>query len=351
MKLSVQEALSECAPFLGIAGTTDVSSPENLARLNSVRRMIYNMGETYVGCVGWMAIELNRVGPECYCTNDGGLTKLWLPLIIESVISAASANVDVRFVGRNHLMIPKDRMYGFMNGNSPINVLTLMESATKPPFAYQPAGRYSFFLRSQSTEDQQTIVLKTRRGSNVYQQKIQLNGNEYVPCGESVDEVLEVTKPVTDGIIEVILADCDGKPTNTGLAIWPANLRNPTYTEIIATSSESTGYRTQNCREPRCVLLYYRKKFQELKDPDELVDIESIEALQFGYKAKNYQFNDTKQYTESLSLMKNHLDRVDFTFLVSAASEEIRPQYTEGIELSRAGYFGAYPGASGGISW
>jgi len=336
MKFTVQEALTELAPFVGLAGTTFCpNDPESIAttlkRLNEVRRMIYSEGApNYIGTVGWMSISINQLSPDCSCFRNEGQVRMTLPVQVESIISAASIDGDVGFVSRNHTLIDRDVAMRYGRWDSNVNTLLLQESSSKPAIAFTPPERFNFYIRSQHEDDKSVITFKIRRGINFYFERITLNGESFVRCESGADEIVEVSKPVTKGIISVYIESERINPnkgvipvcsTGPGLEVarYPAAMTNPRYLEIVAATDCSRRVDFDNHNS---IMLYYRKKFVQLTELDELVDIESMEALQFASKAKNYQQSDVTQYAQSLQLMRDHLERVEFAFTLSSVSEE-----------------------------
>jgi hypothetical protein len=294
--------------------------------------MIYSEGgPNYIGTVGWMSIVIDEFDSDYSCRREGGNIRMVLPIQVESVIAAASTKGDVSFVSRNHSLMERDVAMRYGRWGADVNTLMLQESSSKPAIAYTPPELFNFFINSQEPTDKSVVTFKVRRGINTSFERITLNGIEFVRSEEGCDEILEVTKPVTDGSISVFLEQVKAT-TNIGVipslklapgievARYPAAMTSPRYLEIMAATE--SRYRSRfDCHNS--VLLYYRKKFVQLTELDELVDIESIEALQFGSKAKNYQQSDVTQYAQSLQLMRDHLERVEFAFTLSAVSEEV----------------------------
>ena len=285
--MTVREALDQMSTFLGDQGVKP-ESKKALFLLNRARRLVYPL-EDWVHTIKYHCLPITGC---CFVLpNDvSAIRAAWSG---ESVASVVNEYFDS--VPRDVAMDLKgERIFFFRTG---VNVA----------FPTQLTGnsKLGFYARDANDEGKNvTITYKNKAGSQITD-KIELCGSlDTIYTTEEPVEVMAITKDVTKGEVQV------------GVVQTRRGYNQEYYKPLYMMAPEfTTGRHEQYKINGQCVCsrvlvkckLRYRDYTQQ--DYDTLLDIESIDALEFAAMAITAkQKNELKEYQANIQLARIHLD-------------------------------------------
>ena len=287
MSTTVERALKRLARFNGEAGSCwDAAS--NLDRLNEVREMIYERGD-YEGTTEWGCVAIE----DCAC--------IYLPAHLEAVRHAWIGEVPILTRSRAYMSID---MIGRQSCCScrPDQRRAVQMTDVRRPVVRTPSKPYALRVIGGEDEDEELVFRCVDIMGDVQEHRV-VPKQVAETYGAGIKDVLSVVKPVTKGKV-VVFADLEDG-TEVFLAEYQPWQENPAFTQM-----RISNYTQGDCTCP--LVVFAKRKFRNLMELDELLDITSTLALSFGYQALNARDgNRDDEYRSKLVLMTEQLDQVD----------------------------------------
>lgn len=324
---TVRYALQELARYNGVAGTC-VEDPTNLKRLNRVRHLIYESPEDFVGTTDWAVIELG------HCCHS-----FFLPEQLETARATARCNSPIPLLSKNYEFIDiglaRRCCHGsgnFGNKRAP-HYLHVNEARTRTPYFVDciPEG-----ARIQVTNDDKAdngVVLRfaCRRKGRPLDFELELNGLKPVISKKSIDDILGVTKPLTAGNVMVWMVVGDSCPQL--IAEYSGRNENPRFSKYTVHGH----HHNRHTNEQNQIVVFGKKKCFPYRpqDMDALMDIESLQALIYGYQALNAtEAEDDNAYVAKVKLMETMLERADHNLEILEPMETCNVHYQTALDSS-----------------
>lgn len=305
MPFTVEHALKKLAPFCGKAGTC-WDAPENLIELNDARELIYEQGD-YEGTMEWGCVNI--------C---GG--KFFLPPSMQTVRDAYWCHRDVKVNLAGHTTLDQQGAASCcVSERFPMgNAFSIQPTGQRKPYTVQLTGKFNFkVVWDESDDDEVKLTFQVIREGQRLTEILESAELSSAP----VDDIVSVVKPVTVGF-GVLWGSCDGQDERF-MAEYAPWQENPLFTEY-----QPLG----GCGSHRQVVLFGKKMFYELRDMDQLVDIESISALKSAYQAINeQQADDDAKYVGKLQIMVNRLSLADKNLSVGSSSADLHMNYSNSL--------------------
>lgn len=324
MRFTVREALETLAEFNGPAGSC-WDAPSNLKRLNEARRLIYQRVDCE-GTMEWGCIEMD----DCSC--------IYLPPHLESVREAWIADRPILVRDQSYMSL--DNVGRQQCGDCRADQrVALAATGIRRPVVRTPDFAYGIRVVGDCCEEDEPELTFHVRLNGGEKQSIKItagsglddDGNK-VSHGEMIRDVTGVVKDVTPSDITVWAISPLGDREEF-LAKYPAGSVNPRFTQMRVVGCRSSSV---------CALVVWAKKTPlPLVNHDDLVDIESLEALVFAYQALNArQIGDDDMYVSKIQLMEEQLEEQDQNLQNSDGSLEMYMNYPNagGIDSDVPGY-------------
>ena len=309
MRRTVEDALRKLARHNGENGTCwDAQS--NLDRLNEVRELIYERGD-YEGTTEWGCVRID----DCQC--------IYLPGSLETVRKAWISSMPL-LVRNQHYMSLDTVQRTLCCSCAPDTRRALQSTGVRRPVTMIPADPFSLMLAFEDDADEGTEVIVTAKTYDGTREIFKISADdEEATYGERLKDIIQVVKPVTAGRVMLRAVTADG--TVSTMAEYQPWQVNPRFTQMRV-----TNYLKGDCDID--LVVFAKKSFYNLTGYDELVDIESLSALKFGYQALTAQDGGRDQeYTSKLVLMTDSLNRSDANLGVQEGTVEINPRRAQSM--------------------
>lgn len=300
-RFTVSEALDVLARYNGEQGTCK-DAPSNLRRLNRVRRIIYELGD-YEGTMEWGCLPI-----------DGASRCIYLPYFLETVRQAWISSMPVIVRGSGYMALDSIGRRGCCDCH-PDSRRALQVTGLRPPFTATPDGLFQLTI---DTDDDAGLVFRGtgRDGSP----KVARLSKDAPVSDVMFDKVTSVVKPRTVGDVVVHARFPDGG--SYVVANYPGSAINPRYAQM-----RIMDYCSSDCERDLVVLA--KRTFIPYEDLDELVDIESMQALVFGSQAINsVEGNRDEEYVRKIGLMRGQLSQVDQDMSMHEGSVEMEVRHS-----------------------
>lgn len=300
---TVESVLKRVAQFNGEHGTC-WDDPSNLARLNDVIELIHERGD-YAGTTAW----------GIYTVVNGIVT---IPIEAESVRGVYACHTNTRLQSEFYEFVDKQTVCSLCLIKNKATPLTLRAEGFRPALFVNPQVPFLLkFINENGEDDGVEISVECRVGDLTERQALALS-TDGVSFDGNVNKVLSVSKPITKGDVQAYVDYGAGWVV---AGFYPNWIENPSYTQLRAIGCPST------CSQ---VAAFTKLRHRQLTDYSQLVPIESIQAIKFGYKAMNsMDADDNSGYVGNVQLMENSLEKSDQSLSNSEPSEQICPSYDD----------------------
>lgn len=297
-----ETALKKLAKYNGHKGTC-WTHPSNLERLNEVRELIYSRGD-WVGTVDWY---LACIKGACFA----------LPYYLETIragwVCGGAATVATAYVSPSS----KREVEELCCSNRAPTCLTFRQREKKVPYNLVSQLRQGSVITLVNEDDRDTglkitMVVKEPESGRRATREVVLKGIEGVEVSGSMDDLYYAAKPITKGPITLFV---DGDP----VAEWMGPHENPLFTHYMV----SVGSTLYNGRH---AAIFAKKRCLPIVELTEEVDIPSLEALQFGYIAKN-EIKVPNNYAANIQLMENCLEKADMNLTAGSAGTDVSENF------------------------
>lgn len=322
---TVRYALKNLARYNGADGSC-VEAPSNLERLNRVRHLIYESPEDFAGTTDWAVIELG------HCCHS-----FFLPEQLETARATARCNSPIPLLSKNYEFIDiglaRRCCYGSGHGNKRApNYLHVNEAHTRTPYFVDALPQPCRIQVTNDDKDDNGTELQfaCRRSGRPLDFTLTLGGLKPVSSKKSLDDILGVTKPLTKG--NVMVWSIVGDECPRLIAQYSGRNENPRFSRYSVHGGHSNFH--QGSSQHQIVVFGKKKCFPyRPSDMDALVDIESLQALIYGYQALNAtEQEDDNAYVAKIKLMETMLERSDHNLEILEPMETCNVHYQTALD-------------------
>jgi hypothetical protein len=313
MRKSVESVLRKLCVFNGEAGTK-WDDPSNLVRLNEVRELIYDEGD-FEGTMDYGCLPIEN----CKC--------IYLPPEFEAIRCAWVDGSPITVRGSNYMTLPEIGIQSCCTCSIDAR-RSVQFTGVRIPFSAPQYTPYSLRVIFECEDDYPVTFRGVDMDGNIVSVTAE-SGPDPVDIGENFQRIYEVIKQPSMGRVTVFaLRGFLDEPTTTFLARYQRHHENPTFSEM-----KIVNYMTGDC--DKNLVFLAKKKYYDLQDFNQLVDIESIQALRFGYQAMNAMLgNRDEEYSLKVRGMVGSLNKVDQNLSHSETSVELRPTYSRALDAA-----------------
>lgn len=298
---NVEDTLRRLARYNGASGTC-WDDPSNLTRLNEVRDLIYER----VDCSGTVDWALYRV-------ENGRIT---LPIEIETVRGVYACGTMTQLQNEFYEFIDYHTACSFGLVKGTVTPLTFRKDGERSPIFRRPSRNFNVRIDIENSDDEGVeVMVEVRTGDLRKNEKISLK-REGVRISGSISQLITFGKPITKGDIQLFI-DCGNGWQIAGF--YPSWSENPRY--------ETMRQIGDTCRCVQ-VVAFSKKKCRPLTDMRDMVEIESLQALRFGYLAFN-NVESPSEYAANIQLMENALGKADSNLTSGEPAVDVALQYDD----------------------
>ena len=306
MSITVRKMLEKVARYNGDNGTC-WDDPSNLERLNDARRLIYER----VDCDGTMDYG-------CVPIVKGAC--LYLPWQLESIRSAWIGSRDIHVTNLFYQTLDRgsEEVASIIAGHC--KSISIVMTGVKRPIIHYPSSDFRIVVMTTDDRDDGGVISFKSYNSNaeIVREDIIL-GEDKSP--HYVNDVLSVVKPPTMGALRVFGETRDG--AKVLLAEYNADQENPSFTQFKIRNLQTT------CRQ---VIIYGKKRFFDIVNLGDLMDIDSVSAMSLAYQALNAQNgNRTQEYLTYVQLFEEQLEEKDQSNEIPEGFNEVKVSYESAI--------------------
>lgn len=293
-QFTVRRALQVLAKYNGQNGTC-WDDPSNLDRLNRVRENMYDRGD-FQGAVDWICVNVKA---GCF----------YLPIEYVAIRTSWLCQRAVQLNSRFYSVLNK----GAAQGCGPMSNAQISATGKVSPFFVDLNQPVQVVARCSNEEDQGKKIWFWGTDQSTDKKEIVLSLDEVAVSG-NVFGNFKVSKEVTDGYVHLFaIAGYD----RMHVASYPGAIEIPRYIQYSTNIENGKG-----------LVLCVKKNCVPLTDHDQIVDIESLTALEFGYQAMNKQDEgDDAGYVSKTKLAYEALNKVDINLQIETSSTGAIVQY------------------------
>jgi hypothetical protein len=309
MAETVEYALKELAKHNGEKGTC-WDEPSNLERLNRAEQLIFRRGD-FTDTMEW-----------CHLRVINGI--LALPYHLEAIRKCWPCMANVEMGPAFYMQTSKaciEAQYTVRTAPRPL--IITKEQNPKPYHGVFHPGVLQFVNEDEEDDGVELAIKVVEKGTLRHiMRRVTLEGIKGVSMDSVAMDMLEVTKPITKGNVTVWRVRDNG--TKDFITSWMPKHKNPRFTR----------YRLNpNCRCGSYVNALVKRRHIDYVDMDELVVIQSMEALRYAYIATTA--TDSQKHDEHVAatqIMDSHMDKEDLDLCLSEPTMTIKPEYDNLVE-------------------